>query len=46
MGHVKPLSGFFLTIAATGERKNGVDQEALLLVRRREIALREAYASD
>jgi hypothetical protein len=46
MGHVKPLSGFFLTIAATGERKNGVDQEALLPVRRREIALREAYASD
>ena len=46
MGHAKPLSGFFLTIGATGERKNGVDQEALCPVRKREMALRETYASD
>ena len=43
MGHAKPLSSFFMTVAATGERKNGVDQEALRPVRQYEAALREAY---
>jgi hypothetical protein len=43
MGHAKPLSGFFVTVAATGERKSAVDQEALRPVRRREAALNEAY---
>ena len=26
MGHAKPLSGFFVSVAATGERKSAVDQ--------------------
>jgi uncharacterized protein DUF3987 len=29
MQHAKPLSSFFMTVAATGERKSAVDQEAL-----------------
>ena len=28
-GHVKPISNFFMTIAATGERKTATDHEAL-----------------
>ena len=44
MGHVKPLSSFFVSVAATGERKNAVDQEALAPVRMRQAALREAHA--
>src|SRR5499427_3641097 len=27
MGHAKPLSSFFVSVAATGERKSAVDQE-------------------
>jgi hypothetical protein len=46
MGHAKPLSGFFVTVAATGERKSAVDQEALRPVRSREAALNEAYARE
>jgi hypothetical protein len=46
MGHVKPLSSFFVTVAATGERKSAVDHEALWPVRKREAALREAYGAD
>jgi hypothetical protein len=42
MGHAKPLSSFFVSIAATGERKSAVDREALWPVRKREAALREA----
>jgi hypothetical protein len=44
--HVKPLSSFFVTVAATGERKSAVDDEALAPVRKREASLREAYASE
>jgi Protein of unknown function (DUF3987) len=40
----RPLSGFFVSVAATGERKSAVDQEALWSVRKREAALREAGA--
>ena len=40
----KPLSLFFISVAATGERKNAVDQEALAPVRMRQAALREAHA--
>src|SRR5262245_17219515 len=37
----KPLTNFFLTVAATGERKTSVDGMALWPVRKREAALRE-----
>ena len=46
MGHAKPLSGYFVSIAATGERKSAVDQEALWPVRKREAILRETYADE
>jgi hypothetical protein len=46
MGHSKPLSGYFVSVAETGERKSAVDQEALWPVRKREAALREAAARD
>lgn len=46
MGHAKPLSGFFVSVAATGERKSAADQEALWPVRKREAALREASPSE
>jgi Protein of unknown function (DUF3987) len=38
---LKPLTNYYLTIAATGERKTAVDTEALWPVRKREAALRE-----
>lgn len=41
-GHEKPLSNYFVSVAATGERKSAVDQEALWPVHRREAVLREA----
>jgi Protein of unknown function (DUF3987) len=44
--HVKPLSSYYVTVAATGERKSAVDHEALWPVRRREAVLREAYTTD
>lgn len=43
-GKGRPLSGFFVTVAATGERKSTVDNLALAPVRMREGALREQYA--
>jgi Protein of unknown function (DUF3987) len=42
-GHEKPLSNYFVSVAATGERKSTVDQEALSEVHKREAALREAF---
>jgi hypothetical protein len=42
-GHVKPLSGFFISVASTGERKTATDGEALWAFRKREKALREEY---
>jgi len=39
----KPLTNYFMTVAATGERKTAVDDEALWPVRKREAALRETY---
>jgi Protein of unknown function (DUF3987) len=41
-GHAKPLSSYFVSVAATGERKSAVDHEALWPVGKREAALREA----
>jgi hypothetical protein len=46
MGHVKPLSNYLVSVAATGERKSTVDTEALWPVRKREAALREVYTTD
>jgi hypothetical protein len=46
MGHAKPLSSFFVSVAATGERKSAVDQEALWPVREREAALRKVSAGE
>src|SRR5262249_935046 len=34
-GHARPLSSYYVTVAATGERKSAVDHEALWPVRRR-----------
>ncbi len=45
----KPLANYFLTVAASGERKTAVDAEALGPIRKREAALRgffEAEQSD
>jgi hypothetical protein len=44
MGHTKPVSSYFISVAATGERKSAVDTEALAPVLKREAALREAFA--
>jgi Protein of unknown function (DUF3987) len=40
-GQARPLTSYFLTVAATGERKSAVDAAALAPVRKREAALRE-----
>jgi hypothetical protein len=42
-GQAKPLSGYFGSIAATGERKSSVDHQALRSIRKREATLREGY---
>jgi Protein of unknown function (DUF3987) len=44
--HVKPTSSYFISVAATGERKTAVDHEALWPLRKREAALREAFAGE
>jgi hypothetical protein len=45
-GHVRPTSEFFVTIAASGERKSTCDGEALWPVRKFEEALRTKYDAD
>jgi hypothetical protein len=45
-GHSKPLSSYFVSIAATGERKSAADDEAQWPVRKREATLRENYTVD
>src|SRR4051795_201297 len=42
-GQVKPLSNFYLTIAASGERKTATDALALSPIRKQEEYLREIY---
>jgi Protein of unknown function (DUF3987) len=42
----KPVSEFFVTIAATGERKTGCDDQAAWPIARREKALRETYDAE
>jgi len=43
-GRVTPLSGFFLTVAGSGERKSAVDSVALKEIREFEKRLQEAYS--
>jgi hypothetical protein len=43
-GQTRPLSLYFLTVAASGDRKSTADNEALWPVRKRELALKEEYA--
>ncbi len=45
-GHPKPLSSYFVTVAASGERKSAVDNEALWPVRKRETTLREGNGGE
>jgi hypothetical protein len=40
MGHVRPISDYFITIAESGERKSASDTEAGWPIRKREAALR------
>ncbi len=42
-GQAKPISEFYMTIAASGERKSACDAEALWGVRKHEANLREQY---
>ncbi len=46
MGHAKPLSNYFVSIAASGERKTAVDEEALKPLRAREAELRDKYKNE
>jgi hypothetical protein len=43
IGQARPLSGYFVSVAETGERKSACDTEATWPIRRRETALREEY---
>ncbi len=45
-GHARPVSGFYVTVAATGERKSACDREALWPTRKREKCLQEQYDDD
>jgi hypothetical protein len=45
-GHARPVSGYFVSVAASGERKSAVDHEALRPVREREAALRKTHDAE
>jgi hypothetical protein len=45
-GQARPVSGYFVTVAATGERKSACDTEAIWPIRRHEAALRATYDRD
>ncbi len=45
-GQARPVSGYFVTVAATGERKSACDTEATWPIRRHEAALRATYDGD
>jgi hypothetical protein len=45
-GQRRPLTCYFLTVAATGERKTATDGEALRPVQMRETTLRDAYGAE
>jgi hypothetical protein len=42
-GQTRPLSLFFVTVAASGDRKSTADNEALWPIRKREKAMKEEY---
>jgi hypothetical protein len=42
----RPLTNYYVSIAATGERKTAVDEEALWPIRKRETALRERWETE
>ena len=44
--HVKPITNYFVSVAATGERKTATDSEALWPFRKQEKVLREDYDQD
>lgn len=46
IGQIKPISSFFLTVAATGERKSATDSFALRPARKYEEMLDEAYRAE
>jgi len=45
-GQSRPLSLFFITVAASGDRKTTIDREALWPIRKREEKLREIYDAE
>jgi hypothetical protein len=45
-GEVRPLSSFFISVAASGERKSTADQIALWPIRKHEKAMREVHEAD
>ena len=45
-GQARPTSGFFVTVAATGERKSACDAKALWPIRKHEESLRDRYDAD
>ena len=45
-GQVRPIAEYYLTIAATGERKTACDHEAQWPVRKREATLRQSHRQD
>lgn len=45
-GQTRPLSLFFVTVAASGDRKSTADNEALWPVRKREKALKEEFEAE
>ena len=45
-GHAKPVSNYFVTVAASGERKTECDKQACWPIRTREKALRDKFEVD
>ncbi|MBI3440869.1 MAG: DUF3987 domain-containing protein [Proteobacteria bacterium] len=43
IGQIKPVSNFFLSVAASGERKSACDSEALWAIKKHEAQQRKAY---
>jgi hypothetical protein len=46
IGQTRPISSYFITIAATGERKTSTDAEALWPIRKHEQNLRSRYEAE
>src|SRR5215207_8251365 len=45
-GQARPISGYFITVAGSGERKTSADREALWPIARHEENLRERYDAE